>query len=110
MLRCRSESERIVALLHDVVEKSERTFDDLDREGFASDVIAAVERLTKRPGEPYLEYIVRAREDDLARAVKQADLQDHMDAILARGQVPEASERMKRYREAMCMLLQEEEN
>ncbi|MFA9454856.1 MAG: GTP pyrophosphokinase [Candidatus Aminicenantaceae bacterium] len=110
MLHCRSESERLVALLHDVVEKSERTFDDLSREGFASEVIAAVERLTKRPGEPYLDYIVRAREDALARAVKQADLQDHMDAILARGRVPEASERMKRYREAMHLLLQEEGN
>jgi (p)ppGpp synthase/HD superfamily hydrolase len=110
MLRCRSESERLVALLHDVVEKSERTFDDLNREGFASEVIAAVERLTKRHGEPYLDYIVRAREDALARAVKQADLQDHMDALLARDRVPEASERMKRYREAMRLLLQEEEN
>ncbi|MGB2908369.1 MAG: hypothetical protein WBB73_14800 [Candidatus Aminicenantaceae bacterium] len=110
MLHCRSESERLVALLHDVVEKSERTFDDLNREGFASEVIAAVERLTKRPGEPYLDYIVRAREDALARAVKQADLQDHMDALLARGRVPVASERMKRYLEAMRLLLQEEEN
>jgi (p)ppGpp synthase/HD superfamily hydrolase len=110
MLRCRSENERIVALLHDVVEKSGWTFEDLEREGFAADVICAVEGLTRREGEPYLEYILRARATALAREVKRADLQDHMDAILARGPTQDSSERMERYRQAMRCLLQGEAN
>ena len=105
MLRCRTEDEKIVALLHDVVEKSERTLGDLNRDGFSSEVIAAVEGLTKREGEPYLDYIVRARENALARAVKQADLQDHMDAVLDRGPMRDTPERMARYRQGMRLLL-----
>jgi (p)ppGpp synthase/HD superfamily hydrolase len=110
MLRCRTENEKVVALLHDVVEKSDRTFDELRREGFAPEVIAAVERLTKREGEPYLDYIVRARENPLARAVKQADLQDHVDVILDLGRADEDPERMRRYQEAMRVLHGEQRN
>ena len=110
MLRCRTEEERIVALLHDVVEKSAWTLDDLKRQGFSAEVIAAVEDLTKREGEPYLEYITRARGGTLAREVKRADLQDHMDAIRERGPTGDASGRMARYRQAMRLLLRGEAN
>lgn len=107
MLRCELESEKIVALLHDVVERSGRSFDELRGDGFTEAIVAAVERLTKLEGEPYLEYIVRARGDSLARAVKRADLQDHMDVISARGPAAGSAERLARYRQAMRALLQE---
>ncbi len=110
MLRCDSETERIVALLHDVVERSDRSFDDLRGDGFVEVIVAAVERLTKHAGEPYLDYIARVRGDGLARAVKRADLQDHMDVIYARGPADDAGERLARYRQAMLALLRDEEN
>jgi len=107
MMRCELENEQIVALLHDVVERSDRSIEDLRGYGFAEAIVAAVERLTKHEGEPYLEYIARARGDSLARAVKQADLQDHMDVISARGTAADSAERLARYRQAMQALLQE---
>ena len=107
MMRCELENEKIVALLHDVVERSDRSFDDLRGYGFAEAIVAAVERLTKLEGEPYLEYISRARGDSLARAVKRADLQDHMDAISAREPEADSADRLARYRQAMQALLQE---
>lgn len=51
MLRMRTEGERIVAVLHDLVEDSNFTIDDLRLEGFSKEVIEALEALTKRPGE-----------------------------------------------------------
>lgn len=110
MLRCDLEAEKIVALLHDVVERSDRSFDDLRGDGFAEAIVAAVERLTKRAGEPYLEYIARTRGDSLAKTVKRADLQDHMDVIAARGPADDAAERLARYRQAMQALLRDEGN
>jgi GTP diphosphokinase / guanosine-3',5'-bis(diphosphate) 3'-diphosphatase len=51
MLRMRNEEERIAAVLHDVVEDSDSTFESLIAEGFSPNVICALEALTKRPGE-----------------------------------------------------------
>jgi (p)ppGpp synthase/HD superfamily hydrolase len=104
MLRCGSETERVVALLHDVVERSDLSPDDLREEGFAEPVVAAVERLTKREGEPYLDYIARVRGDTLASAVKRADLQDHIDAIYSRETAVDSAERLARYRHALALL------
>lgn len=50
MLRMSTEEERIVAVLHDVVEDSEYTFESLVTEGFSANVISSLEALTKRPG------------------------------------------------------------
>lgn len=108
MMRCELENEQIVALLHDVVERSDRSLEDLRGYGFAEAIVAAVERLTKLEGEPYLEYIARARGDSLARAVKRADLQDHIDVIAAREPEDDSAERLERYRQAMQALLENE--
>lgn len=77
--RVAGESARIVATLHDVVEDSEWTLDDLAAEGFAPHVIAAVDALTKRPGEELADSMARVVGDALARAVKCADLADNAD-------------------------------
>ncbi len=79
MMRLDTEMEKIVAVLHDVVEKSDRTLEDLRHEGFSEEVIDAVDRLTKRPGEDYEVHIERARMSPLTRKVKIADLEDNMD-------------------------------
>jgi GTP diphosphokinase / guanosine-3',5'-bis(diphosphate) 3'-diphosphatase len=72
------EAHRIVAILHDVVGDSPWTTIMLCEEEFAPDVIAAVEAMTKRKGEGYMEYLVRVAADPIARAVKIADLSDNM--------------------------------
>lgn len=79
MMKMESEIAKIVAVLHDVVEKSEWTLEDLKREGFSEQTVDAVDRLTKRNGEPYAMHLERARTSQLARKVKIADLEDNLD-------------------------------
>lgn len=79
MLAVQGESARIAALLHDVVEDTAVTFDDLRAAGFSDEVISAVRALTKFPGEPRLDAAARAALHPIARVVKLADVSDNMD-------------------------------
>ncbi|WP_132658178.1 HD domain-containing protein [Rhizobium sp. BK418] len=74
-----NEEEKIVAYLHDVPEKAAGwTIDRLREEGFSASVIAAVDALTRRPGEDDAALVARAAANTLARPVKEADLQDNL--------------------------------
>ena len=79
MCRVHAEVEKTVAILHDTVEDTELTLENLRQEGFPEEIIAAVDCLTKREGEPYEALIQRAKANPLARPVKLADLEDNMD-------------------------------
>ncbi len=74
-----SEEQKIVALLHDVVEDTDWTFEDLMGEGFSDNVIEALRLLTHTDESPYEDYIERLASNPLARSVKKADLSDNMD-------------------------------
>jgi (p)ppGpp synthase/HD superfamily hydrolase len=71
------EDAQIVAVLHDVIEDTAVTADDLRAAGFSPAVVAAVERVTHRKGQPYADYVVGCKSDDVARRVKLADLTDN---------------------------------
>jgi len=71
------ESARIVAVLHDVIEDTAVTEDDLRQQGFGESVLAAVRCVTHRKGEPYADYVVRCKANEVARQVKLADLEDN---------------------------------
>ena len=61
-LRGRTENEKIVGILHDVVEDSDWTFDKLAKEGFSETILSALECLTKKSeDEPYEEFIERVK-------------------------------------------------
>jgi len=79
MLRVRTDAERMAAVLHDVVEDTAWTLDDLRARGFPDEVLEAVDRLTHRPGEPYDAAVERAAAHPVARRVKLADLEDNLD-------------------------------
>jgi (p)ppGpp synthase/HD superfamily hydrolase len=79
MERVETETEKIVAVLHDVVEDTKWTFDDLRKKGFGDEIIQALDCLTKREGEPYEDFVNRSAANPLARRVKLADLEDNMD-------------------------------
>ena len=70
---------KAVAWLHDVVEDSEWTLDDLLAEGIWSEVVEGVDAISKRAGEAYEIYLDRVKANSLALAVKRADLQHNMD-------------------------------
>ena len=78
-LSLETEERKIVALLHDVVEDTDWTFDDLVGEGFSDRVIEALRLLTHTDGSPYEDYIERIASNPLASVVKKADLADNMD-------------------------------
>lgn len=105
MLRMESDVERMVAVLHDVVEDSAVTLDDLRRAGFADSVINALDCLTHRPDEPYEHYIARVKGNALASRVKLADLEDNMDIRRLDHQPTERDWlRLKKYRQAWALL------
>jgi (p)ppGpp synthase/HD superfamily hydrolase len=67
-----------IALLHDTVEDTAYTLDDLRDAGFTEEVIAAVDALTRRPGESYKDFIMRCSRNELAVSVKLADIEDNL--------------------------------
>lgn len=78
--RVQGRMEKVVAYLHDVVEDTDVTLDDLRKAGFSEQVAEAVDALTRRDGEDYLsEYLPRVCHNDVARAVKKAGLAHNTD-------------------------------
>ena len=72
--------EKIVGVLHDVVEDTDWTFERLAVEGFSGEIIEALRCVTKlSENEPYDKFIARVKENPLAVAVKLNDLSDNMD-------------------------------
>jgi (p)ppGpp synthase/HD superfamily hydrolase len=104
MLMTETDEQRQVAALHDVVEDTPVTLDDLRRHGFSEPVLAAIDRLTRREGEDYEAFVRRAAEDRLARVVKMADLRDNLATTRRLPDSPEAHERIGRYQRALAYL------
>lgn len=100
MLRLDTDEERMAAVLHDVVEDTTVTLDDLREAGYPPAVVEAVEHLTARSGETYEEFIRRAARNPIARRVKLADLEDNMDVRRLGPLTPKDLERLERYRES----------
>lgn len=103
----RDETSTCVALLHDVVEDTPVTLDELARE-FPSEVICALRLLTHDSAVPYLDYVRVLAKDLIARAVKRADLMHNLDETrFAGGEPPaggELARRRARYEAALAVL------
>jgi len=91
-----TETERVVAVLHDVVEDTAYDLDDIEDE-FGSEVRDAVDAVTKRDGEAYEDLIDRAASNPIARAVKIADLEDNMDITRLDSVDDDLGERLGKY-------------
>lgn len=100
MFRVETDAERMTAVLHDVVEDTGWTLDDLRAEGFPEEVVEAVDHLTRREGEPYDAFVRRAAEHPVARRVKIADLEDNMDVRRTGTVTGKDVERLTRYHRA----------
>lgn len=74
------EDTTVVALLHDVVEDTDYTLDDLRVMGFNEKVIEAIGLMTHAEGVPYMEYVAKIKENPIAKAVKLADLIHNSDS------------------------------
>ena len=100
MLRGKNDDERIAGLLHDVVEDTPLTLDDLRRAGFAEPVLAAVNCLTRPETEPYGEFIERIKTNGLAIRVKINDLEDNLDMRRLPGVTEKDLPRLNKYLKA----------
>jgi hypothetical protein len=100
MMRVCDDDARIVAVLHDTVEDTDLTEDDLRREGFSEHVLVALRLVTHDKNEPYADYVVRCSANPIARQVKLADLEDNsrLDRTLLRvGSFDRDLKRIHRY-------------
>ena len=104
MFGCHSPEAQIAAALHDVVEDTDWTLDDLRREGFSTTVVEIVDALTRREGEDYFDFARRAAATPLGREVKRADLLDNMDIRRIAHPTEKDWERLRRYRKALDMI------
>jgi hypothetical protein len=89
--------EKTVAILHDVVEDSNITLDDL-RKDFPENIVDAVDHVTRRDGEKYKDFIIRAKRNEIARVVKIADIEHNLKTL------PEHHTLRKRYNGALYAL------
>ena len=101
MLAVSSPEARIAAVLHDVVEDTSVTLEDLRAEGFPASVLEAVEALTKREGEDYEAFIRRVAPNPIAREVKLADLRDNSDLSRIAEPTERDRARIEKYRRAI---------
>lgn len=104
MLRMTTLEERIVAVLHDVVEDCEISLDDLRKEGFSEVVLSAIESVTKVSGESYEDFVERAAQNPIGRVVKLADLEENSDLSRIASPSWEDLERIEKYRRAIGRL------
>lgn len=82
MMRGHDLEEQILGALHDVLERSELTVDEIAKKGFPARVLKALQHITRDPAESYEQYIDRVVQDNLAIRVKLHDLADKMDLLL----------------------------
>ena len=105
MLRVNTEEERIAAVLHDVVEDTSVTLEQLAGEGFAEEVLVAIEALTKNVGESRMDAARRAVKNRIARTVKLADNAENMDLSRIASPTEKDFARLKEYERVRALLL-----
>lgn len=91
---------QMVALLHDVVEDTPITLEDLRTHGYPDTLIEALDCLTRRDDETYEQFIQRIKPNPLARRVKLADLKDNMNMVRLPKIDADDAARFGRYRAA----------
>ena len=104
MLSVQGEIERIAAVLHDVVEDTRWTIEELRQEGFSEPVLEAIALLTKPEGADYEDYVRRIKPHAIARAVKLADLADNSDLRRLVTVTPKDQARIEKYARARKIL------
>ena len=107
MLRVHRLEERIAAMLHDVIEDTAVTLEQLQEEGFSEAVLQAVEALTKRIGETRLVAAGRAAQNPIARMVKLADNSENMDISRIANPTEKDFQRLEEYKAVRALLLAE---
>ncbi len=99
-----TEETTIVALLHDVVEDTDYTIEDLVQMGFGKAITDAIALMTHADGVDYMDYVRRIKDDPIAKAVKLADLRHNSDLSRLSTVDEKAVARREKYLKAIAML------
>lgn len=102
---CESDEEKIVALLHDVIEDTDVALEDLKKYGFSSRILEAIDCITKRPGVSYDEYLRKVKNNELARKVKIADMTHNSDISRILEPTNKDYARVEKYKEKIQYLM-----
>lgn len=100
MLRCQNSEAQIVGILHEVVEDTNVTHEQIRHEGFSENVLAALKLVTHEKSQPYADYVIRCKANPIAREVKLADLHDNAQlsrAMMRPEQLERDTRRVQRY-------------
>ena len=100
-----SEDSCVVALLHDVLEDSDITIEELRAEGFTEKQLEAVQLMTRTEDMPYMEYVKRLSVNDIAREVKLGDLMHNMDRSRLSELTEKDEKRYQKYEDARKFLM-----
>lgn len=100
----KTDEEKAVAYLHDIIEDTELTLEDLGEYGFSKEVIEAVDIITKKRGEDYQSYLNSVKKNKLARAVKLADLRHNSDLTRLAKVTEKDIKRKEKYQKAIDFL------
>lgn len=100
MAQMETEYEMAVALLHDVIEDSAYTSDDLLQAGIPAEVVEAVQILSKVDGEDYDQFVIRVMRNPLATKVKIADIEDNINLLRLERVGEKDLERVAKYHSA----------
>lgn len=98
------EKTTCVALLHDILEDTDTTKEELLGLGFPEDVVEAVGMMTHEDGVPYMDYVRKIRTNPIARAVKISDLTHNSDLSRLHTVTEKDIERAEKYKEALRIL------
>lgn len=101
---CKTEEEKIVALLHDVVEDTDVTLKDLAGLGFSTTILDAIGSLTHASDEDYFDYIARVKKNKLATTVKINDLTHNSDLSRLINITPKDMARVEKYSRCLAIL------
>ncbi len=107
MLSLNNEKDRVVGVLHDVIEDTDITYEYLKTNGFEgeTEILEALESVTKKEEETYDEFIDRVALNSIGKRVKLADLQDNMDLSRITNPTTKDFERLKKYDKAKERLI-----
>lgn len=108
MLKLYNDADRQVAVLHDIIEDTNFSLEDLRKEGFENNILIALDSITRKKYEKYYEkyfdYIDRVKQNYIAHKVKIADLEDNMNLSIIQYITDTDLSRMKRYIKAYSIL------
>lgn len=98
------ETTTVVALLHDVVEDTPYTLEDLKEMGFSREALEAVAVLTHLPDVPYETYLQAIKKNPIAKTVKLADIRHNADSTRLEPNDPRAEKLQEKYARATALL------